>query len=453
MRKNLGGLILVLLLVSLRVPAWAQGLPLGGEFQVNTYTTQSQEYPAVATDPLGNFVVVWMSNGQDGSSWGVFGQRFASSGTPLGTEFQVNTYTTGYQGTYPSSNIATDGAGNFVVVWISNGQDGNFDGVFGQRFSSSGARVGTEFQVNTYTSGDQNYPTVASTAAGNFVVVWMSNGQDGSSWGVFGQRFDNTGAPLGTEFQVNTYTTGNQKAPAVALDAAGDFVVVWHSRQDGSYYGVFGQRFDSSGTPVGTEFQVNTYTTGAQYTAAVGSDATGNFVVVWTSTNQDRSGDGIFGQRFSNTGARLGSEFQVNTYTFQGQNGSAIAMDAVGNFVVVWRSQGQDGSGNGVFGQRFDSSGARAGTEFQINTYTISDQGSYPESVAVSPNNFVVVWHSLGEDGSLRGVFGQRFGPLAPPSPPAEHVAPALSPAGLILLGLGMVLLGSAVLVRSRRRA
>ncbi len=59
MRKNLGGPILVLLLASLRTPLWAQGLPLGNEFQVNTYTTSGQKYPSVATDSSGNFVVVW----------------------------------------------------------------------------------------------------------------------------------------------------------------------------------------------------------------------------------------------------------------------------------------------------------------------------------------------------------------------------------------------------------
>ncbi len=458
MRKNLGGLILVLLLACPRVPAWAQGLPLGTEFQVNTYTTGSQKYPAVATDPSGNFVVVWMSNGQDGSDWGVFGQRFASNGTPLGTEFQVNTYTTGYQGTYPSSDVATDGAGNFVVVWHSRGQDGSFEGVFGQRFSNTGARVGTEFQVNTYTRGPQDHPRVASTATGNFVVLWQSD-QDGSDLGVFGQRFDNTGAPLGSEFQVNTYTTGDQRVPAVALDAAGNFVVVWHSPQDGSFEGVFGQRFDSNGTPVGTEFQVNTYTTGNQEYAAVGSDASGNFVVVWRSgcgNNQDGGGCGVFGQRFASTGARVGTEFQVNTYTTENQFGSASAMAAAGNFVVAWESvANQDGSGYGVFGQRFASSGAPVGSEFQINTYTTGDQGSYPISVAASPHNFVVVWHDgSGEDGSSYGIFGQRFSPLVPPPAPtpAEHVAPALGPASLILLCLGLVFLGSAVVVRKRRR-
>ena len=53
------------------------------------------------------------------------------------------------------------------------------------------------------------------------------------------------GNPLGPEFRVNTYTTNEQRLPSVAADGSGNFVVAWTSRQDGSGYGVFGQRFCS----------------------------------------------------------------------------------------------------------------------------------------------------------------------------------------------------------------
>src|SRR5512134_1671002 len=77
--------------------AWAQGDPLGPEFRINTYTTDNQQYPVVAADSDGDFVVVWTSLGQDGSIHGNFGQRYEGSGLPLGPEFRVNTYTTNAQ--------------------------------------------------------------------------------------------------------------------------------------------------------------------------------------------------------------------------------------------------------------------------------------------------------------------------------------------------------------------
>src|SRR3972149_5801250 len=109
--------------------------------------------------------------------------------------------------------------------------------------------------------------------------------------------------PVGAEFQVNTFTTGVQEGATAAQAANGSFVVAWTSgrgnaNQDGSYTGGFGQRFGASGGPQGGEFQVNSYTTGAQASRRVACGANGAFGVVWSSAGQDGSIDGVFGQRF-----------------------------------------------------------------------------------------------------------------------------------------------------------
>lgn len=382
-------------------PALADGPPpLGTEFQINAYTTDWQAIPAVAMDPEGSFVVVWASYDQDGGPWsGVFGQRYDAGATPLGEEFQVNTYTTGPQ--YRPA-VATGASGDFVVVWQSFSQDGSAWGVFGQRYDAGGEPAGGEFQVNTYTTSHQYDPRVAADASGNFVVVWT--GADGFAGGIFGQRYDATGAPLGGEFQVNTYTTGSQGGPAVAVATTGDFVVVWVSFQDGSAWGVFGQRFDASGNPLGTEFQVNSHTIGSQLDAKVAAHASGTFVVVWKSG--DGSDDGIFGQRYDAAGNPVGREFLVNSYTPFDQSYVEVAGDASGSFVVVWSSDYQDGSDSGIFGQRYDAAGNRSETEFQVNTYTSNDQ-RWPSVAADASGDFVVAWST--PDGSIDGVFGQRF--------------------------------------------
>jgi hypothetical protein len=142
--------------------------------------------------------------------------------------------------------VASDSAGNFIVAWNSLGQDGNGNGVFAQRYASTGVPLGGEFRVNTYTTSNQFGPSVASDAAGNFVVAWGSYYQDGSVSGVFAQRYASTGAPLGGEFRVNTYITNNQFSASVASDSAGNFVVAWEStgqEGDGFSFGVFGQRY------------------------------------------------------------------------------------------------------------------------------------------------------------------------------------------------------------------
>ena len=132
---------------------------------------------------------------------------------------------------------------------------------------------------------------------GDFVVSWTSEGQDGDSYGVFARRFDSAGTPQGAEMQVNVYETGGQAISSVAIDADGDFVVAWQSSQDGSQNGIFARRFTASGIPTSGELPVSTTVTGNQFLAAVRADSDGDFVVAWSSP-QDGSSYGVFGQRF-----------------------------------------------------------------------------------------------------------------------------------------------------------
>ena len=394
--------------------AWPQGNPLGPEFRVNTYTTGSQGGPevsldrsSVTSDSSGNFVIVWSSL-QDGSFYGIFGQRYDASGAPLGPEFRVNTHTPGSQSI---PDIAADASGNFVVVWQSILQDGSYLGVFGQRYASSGAPLGSEFRVNTYTTGDQGYPSVAADSTGGFVIAWQSD-QGGLDSGIFGQRFASSGGPLGPEFRVNTYPA-NLRFPSITSDAVGNFVAVWETVSAD----VVGRRYSASGAPLGPEFRVNTNTSGYQFRPEVASDAAGNFVVVWFTDDPGGFGfpEDVSGQRYASTGAPLGSEFRVNTtpsgFPYAARNPS-VTMDSMGDFVVVWNSS-HDGSGFGVFGQRYANTGAPLGPEFLVNTYTTSQQ-SRPGVASDSAGRFIVVWGSDGQDGSQGGVYGQRYSMIVP---------------------------------------
>jgi len=401
--------LLVLGISAAMAAAAAAQAPAGAEFRVNTHTTNAQSAPSAAMDASGNLVVVWHSNSQDGDRDGVFGQRFLATGASAGAEFRVNSYVTDHQ---RRARVASDANGNFVVVWHSNGQDGDGYGVFGQRFSAAGAPRGSEFQVNTFTTSFQYAPSVASDPGGNFVVVWQSLGADGDSFGVFGQRFDALGIRQGAEFQVNTYSTSLQAHPVVASDSSGNFVVAWDGLgQEGYVYGVFARQFDAAGAPQGVEFLVNAYTFGSQTFPALASDASGNFVVAWTSFGQDGNGLGVFARRFDALGTPQGAELQINNYTTGDQGFPAVAADEDGAFVVSWRSYVQDGSDFGVFARSFSSAGAALGPEFAVNSYTTGVQSA--PAIASNPDgDFVVTWQSAGQDGSADGVFAQRYGDL-----------------------------------------
>jgi len=387
--------------------ALAQG-PVGAEFRVNSYTTSNQLLPHVAMDQDGDFVIAWVTSYQDGDATGIYAQRFNASRLRQGNEFPVNTYTTSFQA-FP--DVAIDQNGEFVITWHSQTQDtGDFDyGVYAQRYRANGTPEGNEFQVNTWTTDNQERPRIAMDADGDFVIVWTSDNQDGSSAGVYGQRYDAAGNKQGNEFRVNTYTTGFQRTPDAAMDAVGNFVVVWVSEtQDGSQSGIYAQRYQADSTPLGGEFRVNVYTTDNQDGPSVAMNNDGEFVIVWDSV-QDGDSAGVYARQYNADGTPKDGEFQINTYTTNAQGLSSVAIDGDGDFVVVWTSEDQDGSGNGIYARSYDKLGTVQRDEFQVNTYTANAQDF--STVAMDENgNFIIAWASSDQDGSLAGIYAQRYG-------------------------------------------
>ncbi len=135
----------------------------------------------------------------------------SGSGAPLtGIETLVNQTAGGVQTTgtaigtgtaqeYTQRTVAIDHSGDFAVVWTSYGQDDPSDplaaGVYMRLYSRDNTPLTSETLVNTYTKGNQLDGTIAMDAAGDFVVVWASQGEDpDGSWGIYAQRFNSMGA-------------------------------------------------------------------------------------------------------------------------------------------------------------------------------------------------------------------------------------------------------------------
>jgi len=408
----------------------AQPAPLGPDFLVNTYTTYTQRGSSVSAAPNGDFVVVWCSynaflpGGQDGDTGGIFGQRYSSSGAALGTEFQVNSFTSFHQN-FP--DVAFGPNGDFVAAWTSAPVPMlNGGGIRARRFASDGSPIGNDFQVETTFNYSTTSPAVAVAPTGDFVVVW----QFMVTPDILGQRFDSTGTPVGTEFVVNTYTYDGEISPDVACNSLGDFVVVWESGfglggHDGSYGGVFAQRYASDGSRIGVEFQVNTYTTNTQYDPSISFAPNDDFVITWTDrAARDGDTDAVFLQRFSSSGAQIGTELQVNTVTVSHQKWSEVSHDPVnGDFVVAWES-----GYNSVRAQKFGSDGSPQGPEFRVN------QSINPLitrlSITGQPNGqFVVAWESNNQAAYNIDVVARLFdGTFTPTEAPTATATVTATP-------------------------
>jgi hypothetical protein len=380
----------------------------GAEFQVNTHTTNDQRNAAISMDFFGNFAVVWSSYSQDGSSNGIFGQLFDPNCGRLGEEFQINTTSSGNQA---EPAVAMDAAAGFIVVWQGPGLiEEDQEDIFAQRFDPNSLPIGDEFCVNSITSDQQLYPSVAMNDDGSFIVVWeSSNTPEQGDKAICGRLYDSNGLEFGAEFLINAESSVC-RYPDVAADANGNFAVVW--LDDKSSNSIMCGLFDPNGIPRTDVFQVNTVRFSSLTRPSVAMDVAGSFVVTWDGDPDLAGLDDIHARLYDANGTPLGEQFLVNTTTAYAQQYPQAAMNDDGRFVIVWdcRIDPNSDSERDIYGQRFDSQGQPIGEEFQVNSYFADDQRS--PAVAIGPDGrFVAVWQSYAQDGSRYGIFA-RPGPI-----------------------------------------
>ncbi len=330
-------------------------------------------------------------------------------------EFQANTFGL-FSQRYPSAAGFSDGS--YVLVWQSWEQDGEENGIFGQRVTADGSNEGSEFMVHESGYGNQRHPRVAALADDRFVVVWQDSATGTGFDGTALRVYDVNGAEQSGVMSLDeTQVPNAARRPAVAAAGTG-YLAVWEVcppdqlpelGADGDNCGVFGRHFDAAGA-AGDEFQVNTTFTASQSKPAVAGLPDGGFVVVWQSYGQDGDQEGIVGRLYESTGQPVGPEFLVNAYAAGTQelpDVAAIKSGAASGFVVVWSGEGEDDP-NGVYRRSFDVPGPTAGTEHRVN-YKTEFVHTGARVAALLDDFFVVTWEGELQDGSGSGIFGNVF--------------------------------------------
>lgn len=388
--------------------------------QINDNTVTFQSNPVVVALTDGGFLASWSGYqpqmGEDYDDTDIYMQRYDADGLKQGEETRVNIFTDNRQ---EKPSITTLNDGGFVVTWESLNQDGSGYGIYAQRYDHSGVAQGGEFRVNSITSGTQERPSITTLKNGDFVVTWTWDfyNLDGNNEGIYMQRYMANGVKQGDNFLVSdpkSLVIPKNPASDSAITALNDggFVVTWtYIEKDGSREGIYAQIFNSEGVKQGSEFRVNDYTDNAQYGSSVAALTGGGFVVSWSSRYQDGSGYGIYAQRYDSSGVASGSEFRVNTYTESYQINSSVTSLTDGGFVVSWSSLAEDGSGWGIYAQRYDSSGVAQGEEFRVNSDTSFNQ-EYPSITTLKNGDFVEIWETgSGQwgEGLIIGIYGKRF--------------------------------------------
>ena len=401
--------------------------PLEGPIRVNQITAGEQRYPAVAASASGAFVVVWESEVQDRGATDIFARRYGPDGLPLGDQFRVNTFTPNRQ-VFPA--VAMNASGQFVIAWDSAGQDGPTLNVYGQRFNADGTRNGGEFRINDGKRDVLARVGLAMDPGGGFVVVWPERKTPlpvavtvrVNSINV--RPFAADGTPRSDQVEVGTSVPTNLRVPAVGVGANGDFIVAWQSDIAqvlpvsgiaGGSPGIYVRRYSNAATALGPAVQVDkpASATGLSLPTlaapasmsdrpALAVAADGGFVVAWQRNLADLTPVGVFARRYSATGTASGPEFRVGATSLP-LRFPVLTIDGTGRTTIF-------GQCSGIYGQSFSASDAPLQTEQQLSDGT-GDVAQLPSAAIDDSGRLIVTWQDFGGDGDGRGVIVRRYAP------------------------------------------
>jgi hypothetical protein len=389
----------------------------GPEFSILGSLRGDQVLPSISLSPTGG-CIVWQDNVIDKLGAGL-GASLLNTSFNAGPTFRVNRTATGDQ-IKPQVQLLANN--NIIFVWqCSVAGIPRIYARFARNSAKDATTYGTNFytadiQVNTYVADQQIDPAVAALPDGSAIITWSSYGEDGSLWGVYARRLTAAGKAIKADnddstkqFLVTQYTAYNQRSPAVATLANGNYVIAWISEQERFVGSIdaYARIFTAAGVPVTDEIPLNS-ATNACSSPAVAALNDGGFTAVWAEKDGVVATNGwdIWGRAFSASGSPEVPEFRINTYLYGDQFAPKIAAGPSGS-LVVWTSMAEDGSGQGVYGRFLPGGTQVSADQFQVNTTWISQQ-MHPAVAWNGVDHFLVAWTSFSGSTGF-DLYGQAY--------------------------------------------
>ncbi|KAJ6251685.1 insulin-like growth factor binding protein [Anaeramoeba flamelloides] len=223
---------------------------------------------------------------------------------------------------------------------------------------------------------------------------------------ILSRTFDIDLLPVSDNSHINDYNTNLQDNPHISnihvdmIDYRDISLVVWYADGgDGHSSGLFGRTIDSTGSTISQETQLNIETADIQKLPIVvtigNAYISPQFLTLWQSNNQDGSGYGIYGRTWDTKLNPLSSEVQINVFTESHQqcvDASVITIRKKARIFIVWNSMEQDGSQEGIYGKVIDHGFNIVKDEFKINEETQYDQTEGRVTSLQGTERFIVTW-------------------------------------------------------------
>lgn len=313
----------------------ASGQAVGTELHLDSAQGGSPNWVSVAATANDGFVIAFQAGGFSQAE--IYARRYDSVNNPVGGLFQVNTTTPNEQ--FNPHVTALDNGG-LLFTWDTQAFD-VFQEVRGRIYLADGSPLGNDFAIAPMSASVKNgLSAIAPLSGGGFVVTWQTANGAGDNYEIVGQCYNASGATVGTQFQANTQTGGNQYGNDVARLSDGGFVVSWIDPGANSVGGrVVARHYDGSGVAIGGEIVIDTKATGAYGRTVVTALANGGYVVAWPDGENDTNvAHNVSARAFGSNDQPLDVAFDISFDSPFGANffsDGAITL-ANGNVVFTW---------------------------------------------------------------------------------------------------------------------
>ncbi len=257
----------------------------GATLQADTASFSGQVYGlTVATDNTSAAVAAYTRDtGLDTAVVDI--KRYTPSGPGAGWGgLDLTAVLTCFSRLCSSPKAVMNNSGQAMLVWAVNTTTGGLRrAVFAARYSAGSFAAAEGLRSGVFnTTGEVQTPDVALDAAGNAVVVWGEYDTGGASTHVYSSRFSvpAVGTPQWRASEVIS-ASGRISLPKVALDASGNAQAVWTKEDAAGVSSTWSNRFSTS-TAWGTATRIHTQPPGDALNPQVAVDpTTGTVLSVW----------------------------------------------------------------------------------------------------------------------------------------------------------------------------
>jgi hypothetical protein len=296
----------------------------------------------------------------------------------FGAPFYVSGSASGHALTYGTPRVAVDVDGDALFAWIRNWDGG--DNRIQARFRAKDGVLGPIYTLSA--AGAHAWsPQVAMNARGDALVVWERSNQ-------IEMRARSAGGTFGP-----VQVVGGGRVPLVAIASNGDALIVWHVID--TSYRIFARSRSASGA-LGP---IQTVAADRSDQAHLAMNARGDFVIAWGYRASYPVSQTLIQARAGSVSGMLGPVRTLTPALPNSGSGASsagnpqVAIDADGDSIVVWDRWHVPVGANLVQARARSKTGALSA----IQTLSPLTGSANDQRVAMNAlGNAVVVWHYFG---------------------------------------------------------